>query len=189
MSGCRHELKTSGDFLCAVLLAPRGGDCEPRCFWCPAASFSRVAIQAPTPAAVGLANPASVNCDKVGGELQIEKNGAGAEYGVCIFEDNRQCEEWALFRGQCPMGGLRVTGYRTPGARYCVIRGGTYTVTARRVRPRRSRVVANFPTGIPAQRIPCSTEPVLDLLSRCISFLNRKSAREDLLDGAAAPDI
>ena len=85
---------------------------------------------APTPAAVGLANPASVNCDKVGGELQIEKNGAGAEYGVCIFEDNRQCEEWALFRGQCPRGGLRVTGYRTPGARYCVIRGGTYTVTA-----------------------------------------------------------
>lgn len=84
---------------------------------------------APTPAAVGLANPASVNCDKVGGELQIEKNAAGAEYGVCVFEDNRQCEEWALFRGQCPKGGLEVTDYRTPGARYCVIRGGTYTVT------------------------------------------------------------
>ncbi len=85
--------------------------------------------QAPAPAAVGLANPASVNCDKVGGELQIEKDAAGAEYGVCVFEDNRQCEEWALFRGECPKGGLKVTGYRTPSARYCVIRGGEYTVT------------------------------------------------------------
>ena len=82
------------------------------------------------PGAVGLANPASVNCEKVGGKLQIEQNGAGAQYGVCVFEDNRQCEEWALFRGDCPAGGLRVTGYLTPGARYCVIRGGTYTVTA-----------------------------------------------------------
>ena len=65
----------------------------------------------------------------MGGDLRIEKNGAGAEYGVCVFEDNRQCEEWALFRGECPKGGLRVTGYLTPGARYCVIRGGTYRMT------------------------------------------------------------
>ena len=77
----------------------------------------------------GLANPASVNCGNVGGELQIEKNGAGAEYGVCVFEDNRQCEEWALLRGDCPGGGLRITGYITPASRYCAIQGGTYSVT------------------------------------------------------------
>jgi putative hemolysin len=42
--------------------------------------------------------------------------------------DNRQCEEWALLRGACPVGGIRVTGYITPQARYCAIRGGDYVV-------------------------------------------------------------
>jgi putative hemolysin len=31
------------------------------------------------------------------------------QYGVCFFEDNRQCEEWALLRGDCPVGGKKVT--------------------------------------------------------------------------------
>jgi putative hemolysin len=48
---------------------------------------------------------------------------------VCYFEDNRQCEEWALLRGDCPVGGLKVTGYITPAAQYCVITGGTYAIT------------------------------------------------------------
>ena len=78
---------------------------------------------------LGLANPASVNCGTQGGDLRIEKLGNGAEYGVCVFEDNRQCEEWALLRGECPKGGRRVTGYATPGGRLCAIRGGTYRMT------------------------------------------------------------
>jgi putative hemolysin len=49
---------------------------------------------------------------------------------VCGFADNRQCEEWALLRGECPPGGVRVTGYRTAAARYCAISGGQYQVTA-----------------------------------------------------------
>jgi len=73
-----------------------------------------------------LANPASVNCIKMGGTLTLEKRGAGGEIGVCYFEDNRQCEEWALLRGNCPKGGLKVTGYDTPAARYCAITGGKY---------------------------------------------------------------
>jgi len=78
-----------------------------------------------------LANPASVNCMQKGGTLQIERRPVGGEYGVCVFIDNYQCEEWALFRGDCPVGGLRVTGYITPAARYCAITGGRYTVVAR----------------------------------------------------------
>ena len=81
-------------------------------------------------AQLGLPNPASQNCVKLGGESRIEALGSGAQYGVCIFEDNRQCEEWALFRGQCPSGGLKITGYVTPGARYCAITGGDYRVTS-----------------------------------------------------------
>jgi putative hemolysin len=48
---------------------------------------------------------------------------------VCFFEDNRQCEEWALLNGDCPVGGLKVTGYITDAAVYCAITGGTYEIT------------------------------------------------------------
>ena len=79
--------------------------------------------------AIGLPNPASQNCEKVGGVLTIEKAGNGGEFGVCTFEDNRQCEEWALFRGDCPQGGVKVTGYITTAARFCAISGGEYAIT------------------------------------------------------------
>jgi putative hemolysin len=77
-----------------------------------------------------LPNPASVNCVKKGGKVIIEKRGDGGEYGICLFEDNRQCEEWAMFRRNCPVGGIKVTGYVTHAAQYCAITGGEYTVTA-----------------------------------------------------------
>ncbi len=76
-----------------------------------------------------IANPASQNCIDQGGTLQIEERGDGGQIGVCYFEDNRQCEEWALMNGACPAGGVKVTGYVTPAARYCAITGGTYAVT------------------------------------------------------------
>ncbi|MDD4995557.1 MAG: DUF333 domain-containing protein [Patescibacteria group bacterium] len=72
---------------------------------------------------VGLANPASENCVQKGGTLEMRTNKNG-EYGVCLFEDNRQCEEWALFRGNCPVGGLKITGYDNDAEIYCAITGG-----------------------------------------------------------------
>ena len=84
----------------------------------------------PTKSQTGLANPASENCATVGGTLQIETRGDGGQIGVCYFEDNRQCEEWALLRGECPVGGRKITGYITPAGRYCAISGGEYAVTA-----------------------------------------------------------
>lgn len=72
---------------------------------------------------VGLANPASANCLEKGGTLEMRESKAG-QYGVCFFEDNRQCEEWALFRGECPVGGMKVTGYEDEAQVYCAITGG-----------------------------------------------------------------
>lgn len=72
---------------------------------------------------VGLANPASKNCLDKGGQSEMRTNKNG-EYGVCLFEDNRQCEEWALLRGQCPLGGLKITGYDNEAEIYCAITGG-----------------------------------------------------------------
>lgn len=88
------------------------------------------AAAAPKPAA-RLANPASEHCVSVGGESRIESRPDGGQFGVCYFDDNRQCEEWALLRGHCPVGGRKVTGYVTAAARYCAITGGTYSITAR----------------------------------------------------------
>jgi putative hemolysin len=77
-----------------------------------------------------LANPASVNCTQQGGTLNIERRPDGGQFGVCVFTDNYQCEEWALLRGECPKNGLRVTGYVTPAGRYCAITGGRYSVVS-----------------------------------------------------------
>lgn len=77
-----------------------------------------------------LANPASVNCTQQGGTLTIERRPDGGQFGVCTFTDNQQCEEWALFRGECPRTGLRVTGFATPAGRYCAITGGRYSVVS-----------------------------------------------------------
>ncbi len=59
----------------------------------------------------------------------IEKRGDGGEYGVCDFGENRLCEEWTLMNGECPVGGLKMTGYITPAARYCAMTGGEYEIT------------------------------------------------------------
>lgn len=71
----------------------------------------------------GLPNPASENCLQKGGKLEMRKNKKG-EYGVCIFEDNKQCEEWAFFHGDCPKGGVKITGYENDAEIYCAITGG-----------------------------------------------------------------
>lgn len=71
-----------------------------------------------------LPNPASENCTNIGGQVVIQKRGDGGEYGLCQFDDNRACEEWALYRGECPVGGVKTTGYDTIAQKYCAWLGG-----------------------------------------------------------------
>ncbi|MCP4679044.1 MAG: DUF333 domain-containing protein [Deltaproteobacteria bacterium] len=51
-----------------------------------------------------IANPASSHCVENGGKLEMKKDEAGEEYGVCKFEDDSRCEEWKFFRKQCAPG-------------------------------------------------------------------------------------
>jgi len=51
-----------------------------------------------------LANPASTNCIKQGGKLDIREDKDGGQYGVCVFSNGTECEEWAFFRGECQKG-------------------------------------------------------------------------------------
>jgi putative hemolysin len=71
-----------------------------------------------------LPNPASQNCIKKGGKLLMLKQCDRGEYGVCIFPNNFQCEEWALFRGECPDGGVDLSSFLTMEERYCALVGG-----------------------------------------------------------------
>jgi len=54
----------------------------------------------PQPAKVGMANPASVYCEKMGGTLTI-KDEASGQVGYCSFPNGKVCEEWALMNGKC----------------------------------------------------------------------------------------
>lgn len=74
--------------------------------------------------ALSLSNPASINCITMKGNLKTITRKDGNQYNICYFMDNRQCEEWALLRGDCPNSGRKITGYDTEAQRYCAITGG-----------------------------------------------------------------
>lgn len=71
-----------------------------------------------------IANPASVNCEQKGGKIMIESKPDGSQYGLCYFDDARACEEWAMIRGECPVGGVKTTGYDTQEQKFCAWLGG-----------------------------------------------------------------
>ncbi|GEM_PF-5713897 len=53
---------------------------------------------------VGIANPASVFCENHGGILDIREDKDGRQFGMCVFENGQECEEWAFMRGECTEG-------------------------------------------------------------------------------------
>lgn len=50
-----------------------------------------------------IANPASVNCERLGGTLTIVTQEDGSQIGMCTALNGSQCEEWALMRGDCTL--------------------------------------------------------------------------------------
>ncbi|HIG97327.1 MAG TPA: DUF333 domain-containing protein [Candidatus Aenigmarchaeota archaeon] len=52
-----------------------------------------------------ITNPASVNCIDKGGTLEIIQEepgpGGGGQVWMCTLPNGHECEEWALFRGEC----------------------------------------------------------------------------------------
>lgn len=51
-----------------------------------------------------LPNPASAHCEDQGYQLEIRSDEQGNQFGVCIFPDGSECDEWAFFRGECAPG-------------------------------------------------------------------------------------
>ncbi|MFN2144690.1 MAG: DUF333 domain-containing protein [Anaerolineales bacterium] len=56
------------------------------------------------PEDIGMANPASVYCEEQGGTLEIRTSKDSSQFGMCVFDDGSECEEWAYFRGECSPG-------------------------------------------------------------------------------------
>jgi len=52
----------------------------------------------------GLPNPASVFCEEQGGKNETRTDASGGQYGVCLFEDGTECDQWAYFNGECQPG-------------------------------------------------------------------------------------
>lgn len=48
---------------------------------------------------VGMPNPAAIYCVALGYKYEIRKNKNGGQYGVCIFPDGTECDEWDFYRG------------------------------------------------------------------------------------------
>jgi putative hemolysin len=67
---------------------------------------------------IGLPNPASVYCEEQGGRDEIRTDDRGGQYGMCVFEDGSECEEWAYFRGECEPGSSNQDSLPVPTPRY-----------------------------------------------------------------------
>ena len=71
-----------------------------------------------------LANPASTKCDQIGGTITMKTRGDGGQYGLCELESGMACEEWALYRGECPEEGVDTSILESEIQMYCVWIGG-----------------------------------------------------------------
>ena len=75
----------------------------------------------------GLPNPAAAYCEEQGGTVDIRTDDDGNQYGVCVFDDGSECDEWAFYRGECSPGDSLAgdTGIANPASVYCGEQGGT----------------------------------------------------------------
>lgn len=62
-----------------------------------------------------LPNPASVFCEENDGVLEIRQDTDGNQFGVCIFKDGSECEEWSFYRGECAPAESAPAATETPG--------------------------------------------------------------------------
>ena len=98
-------------------------------------------------------NPAAAYCEEQGFKLEIRTAQDGSQYGVCLFEDNTECEEWAYYRGECKPGDMDAAppptatpaGIANPASTYCVEQDGTSEI--RTAEDGSQYSVCSFPDG------------------------------------------
>ena len=88
-----------------ILLVVLASGCKPTN---PAPASTATPVPAPDPTFTAdpssqMANPATEFCLQKGYRSEI-REGKDGQYGVCIFPDGTECDEWAYFRGECAPG-------------------------------------------------------------------------------------
>ena len=100
-----------------------------------------------------MANPASAYCEEQGFKLEIRTSQDGSQYGVCMFDDDSECEEWAYYHNECKPGDMDVApaptatsaGIANPASTYCAEQGGTSEI--RTAEDGSQSGVCSFPDG------------------------------------------
>ncbi len=109
--GYTLEMRTDADgSTYGVCIFPDGSECDEWDFYRGECSPALDTVE-PT---VGMANPASVYCEEQGYTLEMRTDADGGTYGVCIFLDGSECEEWAFYRGECGPAPAAETAIETP---------------------------------------------------------------------------
>lgn len=94
----------------------------------PETVVTNAATPTPDPSAVtaagAVASEAYTKCVNNGGFVSTSRRGNWGYYNVCNFTDDMSCELYALYLGQCPVGGVKTIGYSTTDQVFCALRGG-----------------------------------------------------------------
>jgi putative hemolysin len=77
--------------------------------------------------AEAVATAAYAKCIQNGGFVTTDRRGKTNFYNICNFADDMNCELYALYNGQCPVGGVHTVGYNTRPQVFCALRGGQPT--------------------------------------------------------------
>jgi putative hemolysin len=100
--GGRLDIRTAdGGGQYGVCVFPDGSECEEWAFY---RSECQPGSQPGATSEPEVANPAAVFCVQQGGLSKIQTDEAGNQYGVCVFPDGSECDEWAFYRGECAPG-------------------------------------------------------------------------------------
>jgi len=119
------------------------------------------------PVGQGIANPASENCVKQGGKLEIRKGEKG-EVGICKFADGSECEEWAFMRGECKPGQSKAAASFADPFAYCAAAGTLDKPDARYTGPKTPDVIIQGIRKATGAKADAPNQPFVDGTSwRC----------------------
>jgi putative hemolysin len=96
--GGRVDMRADASGIYGVCIFGNGSECEEWAYYRGECSPGQ-STEGSEPG-FGLANPASVYCEEQGGRLEMRTDRNGTQ-GLCLFDDGRECEEWAYWRGEC----------------------------------------------------------------------------------------
>jgi putative hemolysin len=128
LKGYRSQVRITEDgSQYGVCIFPDGSECEEWAFY--RGECVPVPEKSTGDADRSIANPSSVNCEQKGFRMETRTSDDGSQYGVCIFPDGSECEEWAFLRGECgPASGSSTTPdgsqIANPASANCEQKGG-----------------------------------------------------------------